>query len=94
MRTQFDDAVCDQVRGKQCGHCWACAMRHGLVAHLTDEDSCLSEDLVGDLFDAIEALREVHKSASRGESQQHAIAQAARTITNMVVDIHEVVSTQ
>jgi len=94
MATQFQTDVCNQFHHATCGHCWACEMRRGLVARFTHEDSCLSQDLVDELLDAISCLREVDKSALRGESQRHAISEAARTITNMVVDIHGFVSTE
>ena len=94
MTTQFQTDVCNQYH-HTCGHCWACAMRRGLVAVFSHEDYCLSQDLVDELLDAISCLREVDKSAERGEcgeSQRHAISEAAKTITNMVVDIHGFVS--
>lgn len=94
MATQFQADVCNQFHHDTCGHCWACAMRRGLADLFGHSDQCATTDLVNELLDAIQAIREVDKSAWRGESQQHAVSEAAKTITNMVVDIHGFVSTE
>jgi hypothetical protein len=94
MATPFQTDVCNQFRHDTCGHCWACAMRRGLEDLFGHTDYCGSTDLVNELLDAIQSLRQVDKSAERGESQHHAVSEAAKTITNMVVDIHGFVSTE
>ena len=94
MATQFQADVCDQFHHATCGHCWACAMRRGLEDLFGLTDYCGSTDLVNELLDAIHAIREVDESALRGESQQHAVSEAAKTITNMVVDFHGFVSNE
>ena len=94
MATQFQTDVCNQFHHATCGHCWACAMRRGLEDVFGHTDYCGSTDLVNELLDAIHALREVDKSAERGESQDYAVSEAAKTITNMVVDFHGFVSNE
>jgi hypothetical protein len=94
MATPFQTDVCNQFHHATCGHCWACAMRRGLEDLFGHTDYCGSTDLVNELLDAIQALREVDKSAERGESQDDAVSEAAKTITNMVVDYHGFVSTE
>jgi hypothetical protein len=69
-------------------------MRRGLEDLFGHTDYCGSTDLVNELLDAIHAIREVDESALRGESQQHAVSEAAKTITNMVVDFHGFVSNE
>ena len=88
MATQFQTDVCNQFHHDTCGHCWACAMRRGLADLFGHTDYCGSTDLVNELLDAIQAIREVDKSALRGESQRHAISEAAKTLKSMVVNIH------
>jgi hypothetical protein len=89
MATGLSDDVCNQFHDELCGHCWACAMRRGLIDLFGHPDQCVTEATVFELLDVIHAVREVDQSAERGAGVQQAVVRAAQALTMLVAHVHE-----
>jgi len=89
MATQFQTDVCNQFHHDTCGHCWACAMRRGLIDLFRHPDQCVTQDAVFELLDVIHAIRQVDLALERHRDEQEAFVTAAQALTMLVVHVHD-----